>query len=359
MKFTPVSPDRMLAWQAMKTYLKYFYSSIIFSIIGLILAAGIGYYYSGTVSGALQALFIAAILSILEVSISFDNAVVNATVLKEMTPLWQRRFLTWGMLIAVFGMRLIFPLLIVTVVAGLGPWEALKLAALDPSEYAKIMLSVHHEVSAFGGAFLMLVALKYFLDHEKDNHWIQMIEKPLVSIGKLEAAAVGLTLTFIYIMSHYVPTEETLPFLYSGIAGVLTFMAVDALGEFLKVPEAGKANLERASVGMFLYLEVLDASFSFDGVIGAFAITNNLFIIAVGLGIGAMFVRSLTIVMVEKGTLETFKYLEHGAFYAVGALAVIMFINTVNHIPEVITGLVGAAFIGFSMYSSLRSQRAA
>lgn len=340
----------------MKAYLKYFYSSIIFSVVGLAAAAGIGYYYGGTTGAALQALFIAAILSVLEVSISFDNAVVNATVLKDMTPLWQRRFLTWGMLIAVFGMRLVFPLLIVTVMAGIGPIEALKLAAFDPNEYARIMLTAHHEVSAFGGAFLMLVALKYFFDNEKEVHWIQAIEKPLVRLGKLEAAEVGFTLTFIYILSHYVPAEETLPFLYSGLAGVLTFMAVDALGEFLKVPEAGKADLEKASIGMFLYLEVLDASFSFDGVVGAFAITNNLFIIAVGLGIGAMFVRSLTIMMVEKGTLETFKYLEHGAFYAVAALAVIMFLNTVTHIPELVTGLVGAAFIGVSMYSSLRQK---
>jgi hypothetical protein len=107
-------------------------------------------------------------------------------------------------------------------------------------------------------------------------------------------------------------------------------------------------------MGMFLYLEVLDASFSFDGVVGAFAITNNLFIIMIGLGIGAMFVRSLTIMLVEKGTLSEFRYLEHGAFYAIGILAIIMFANTIFHIPEVITGLIGAAFIGLSLWSSIR-----
>lgn len=171
----------------MKSYWSYFHSSFVVTVLGLLAGAGIGYYYDPTVGAALSGLWIVFILGILEVSISFDNAVVNATVLKDMTPKWQHRFLTWGMWIAVFGMRLVFPLLIVAIVAHLNPWEALRMAAVQPQEYAKIMLSVHHEVSAFGGAFLMLVALKYFFDQEKDHHWIRIVEKPLVGLGKLEA----------------------------------------------------------------------------------------------------------------------------------------------------------------------------
>lgn len=339
--------------------MKYFMGSFVWTGIGLVLAAGVGYYYSGTTAGALQALFFAAVLSLLEVSISFDNAVVNATVLKDMTPVWQHRFLTWGMWIAVFGMRLVFPLMIVGIVAHLNPWEALKLAALHPDEYAKIMVSVHHEVSAFGGAFLMLVALKYFFDAEKDIHWIAVIEKPLVKMGKLEAVEVGVVLIVIWFFSKLVHPEHALPVVIAGIAGVVVFLAVEAIGVFLEVPEGNVQDAHRASIGMFLYLEVLDASFSFDGVIGAFAITNNLFIIAIGLGIGALFVRSMTILMVEQGTLEAFKYLEHGAFYAVAALASIMFLNTVIAVPEIITGVIGAAFIGFSILASHRERAAA
>ena len=336
--------------------MKYFKADFIFTIIALGLAALIGFYYQGTLLGAGEALVLAAILGVLEISISFDNAVVNAVVLKDMTPLWQKRFLTWGMVIAVFGMRLVFPLLIVAVVANLGPWEALRLAALNPQDYAKIMLSIHHEVSAFGGAFLMLVALKYFFDVEKENHWIHAIEAPLAKMGKLEAIEIGITLVFIYLLSRQLAEKETLPFIYAGIAGILTFLAVDGISVFLRVPANVNANIHRASLGMFLYLEVLDASFSFDGVVGAFAITNNLFIIAVGLGIGAMFVRSLTIMMVEKGTLQSFEFLEHGAFYAVASLAMIMFLNTVVEIPEVITGAIGAIFIGLSIYSSVKKR---
>lgn len=334
--------------------LRYFYGSFFWSVVGLASAVGVGYHYKGTMLGGLEFLFLAFVLTLLELSISFDNAVVNATVLRNMTPVWQRRFLTWGILIAVFGMRLVFPLLIVAVVAHLGPVEALKMAALAPDDYARIMLSVHHEVSAFGGAFLMLVALKYFFDVEKEVHWIRMIERPLAKLGKLEAIEVGIVLVSLWGLTKMVPEAEAMPVLVSGIAGILTFLAVDGIGVFLQVPEDTMKNAERASIGMFLYLEVLDASFSFDGVIGAFAITNNLFIIAIGLGIGALFVRSLTVMMVERGTLEAFRYLEHGAFYAVAALAVIMFVNTFHEIPEIVTGAVGVTFIGLSIYSSLR-----
>ncbi|MEZ0392093.1 MAG: DUF475 domain-containing protein [Pseudobdellovibrionaceae bacterium] len=337
--------------------LKYFRGSLIVTFLGLVLGALVGFYYTGTVSGAMESLFICAILAVLEVSISFDNAIVNATVLKDMSKKWERRFLTWGMLIAVFGMRLFFPLLIVALVGDLGPIEALKLAALRPQEYAQLMMSVHTEVSAFGGAFLMLVALKYFFDREKKVHWINIIEKPLSKMGKLEAIEVGITILIIYVLAQYVEPSKTLPFMYSGLAGILTFLAVEGVGVFLQAPEHAVQDVERASLGLFLYLEVLDASFSFDGVIGAFAITSNLFIITIGLGIGAMFVRSLTILMVEKGTLNAYKFLEHGAFYAVAALAAIMFLSTIHHVSEVITGIVGAAFIGFSIFSSMKDRR--
>jgi uncharacterized protein len=341
----------------LKGNLKYFRSSLIVTFLGLILGAAVGYYYSGNMIGAGKFLLICAILAVLEVSISFDNAVVNATVLKDMTDLWVKRFLTWGMLIAVFGMRLIFPLLIVAIVGGLNPWEALKLAALQPDDYAQMMTSVHHEVSAFGGVFLLLVALKYFFDRHKEVHWIRVIEEPLAKMGKLDAIEVGVTLAIVYVVSRFVDPAETLPFLYSAMAGVLTYLAVEAIGTFLQMSDSQQHDVHRASLGMFLYLEVLDASFSFDGVIGAFAITNNLFIIAIGLGIGAMFVRSLTILMVEKGTLNAYRFLEHGAFWAVAALAIIMFLNTIYHIPEVLTGLIGAILIGLSVYSSILKDR--
>ena len=338
----------------MQHLLKYFKGSIILSLIGGACAYGIGYYYSGTISGALSALFLATVLSILEVSLSFDNAVVNAIVLKKMTPVWQHRFLTWGIAIAVFGMRLVFPLILVGVMANINPIDAIVLAASKPDEYARIMLSAHVSIAAYGGAFLFMVALKYFFEEEKDVHWISVIEKPISQLGRMKSVEIAVTLITLYIFSLYQKDHEQMSFLVSGIWGVVTYVAVDGIGAFLQSPdETNQLDLNKASMGMFLYLEVLDASFSFDGVVGAFAITNNLFIIMIGLGVGAMFVRSLTIMLVEKGTLAEYRYLEHGAFYAIGALAVIMFTGTIHHIPEVITGLIGAAFIAISLWASI------
>lgn len=336
---------------------KYFVSSIWFSILCLALGAYVGYFYTGTVAGAASAVLIVFVLSLLEVSISFDNAVVNATVLKDMSPLWRHRFLTWGMAIAVFGMRLVFPLLIVGIVAHLNPWEALVLAATKPDEYARIMTSVHHEVASFGGTFLLLVALKYFFDYEKDVHWIQFVEAPLAKMGKLYAIEVGVALLALTIFSRNIDPAISTPVMYSGIAGILTFLAVEGVGSFLEFSEETQKDVHRAGMGAFIYLEVLDASFSFDGVIGAFAITNNLFIIALGLGVGAMFVRSLTIMFVDEGALDAFRFLEHGAFWAVASLAVIMFIGILFPVHEVITGLLGATIIGLSVWSSVRHSK--
>lgn len=338
----------------MQNILKYFKGSIILSLIGGACAYGIGYYYTGTISGALSALFLATVLSVLEVSLSFDNAVVNAIVLKKMTPLWQHRFLTWGIAIAVFGMRLVFPLILVGVMANINPIDAIVLAATKPDEYAQIMMSAHVSIAAYGGAFLFMVALKYFFEEEKDVHWISVIEKPISQLGRMKSVEIAVTLITLYIFSLYQKDHEQMSFLVSGIWGLVTYVAVDGIGAFLQSPdETNQLDLNKASMGMFLYLEVLDASFSFDGVVGAFAVTNNLFIIMIGLGVGAMFVRSLTIMLVDKGTLAEYRYLEHGAFYAIGALAVIMFMGTIHHIPEVITGLIGAAFIAISLWASI------
>lgn len=338
----------------MQNFLHYFKGSVLLSVVGGIGAFFIGQYYSGTVAGGLSALFLATILSVLEISLSFDNAVVNAIVLKKMTPLWQHRFLTWGIAIAVFGMRLVFPLALVGIMGNVNPIDALVMAATRPDEYKEIMLSAHVSIAAYGGAFLMMVALKYFFEEEKDIHWIGFIERPIAKLGKAQAVEIAVTLITIYCFSLYQKDHEKMTFLVSGIWGLVTYVAVDGIGSFLQSPdETEQLDLNKASMGMFLYLEVLDASFSFDGVVGAFAVTNNLFIIMIGLGVGAMFVRSLTIMLVDKGTLAEYRFLEHGAFYAIFALAVIMFMGTVEHIPEVITGLIGAAFIVMALYSSI------
>ncbi|MFT9100215.1 MAG: DUF475 domain-containing protein [Zymomonas mobilis subsp. pomaceae] len=334
--------------------MKYFKGSLVFTVVCLCLAAILGYHGTGTAAGALSIVFICIVLGILEVSLSFDNAVVNATVLTNMNDVWQHRFLTWGILIAVFGMRLLFPLVIVGFAAHLGPVSALLLAIKHPDQYTQILSGAHTGIMGFGGAFLAMVGLKYFLDGEKEVHWIAFIERQLSRLSKLEAIEIGIVLLVLFGMSRFLTESEALTFLVSGIFGLIAFIIVEAIGTILEAPEETTVTVAKTGLSAFLYLEVMDASFSFDGVIGAFALSTNLFVIALGLGIGAMFVRSLTIMLVKQGTLSEYRYLEHGAFWAILALAALMFISVHQAVPEIITGFVGAGLIGLALFSSIR-----
>ena len=338
--------------------MKHFKLSIGVTVVLLAIAAWWGYSRGG-VPGMLTALWISAVLGVLEVSLSFDNAVVNASVLRHWNDFWRKLFLTAGILVAVFGMRLLFPLLIVAVATGLGMIDVWHMAMTTPDQYAKHLTDSHAQVAAFGGAFLLLVFLNFLFDEEKELHWLGWIEEKVGQYGS-EGLAILLTLAASYAAMTLVPAPIKLSVLASGMLGVAVYVGVDWLSGLLEEEESdptiGKM-ISRGSIGGFMYLEVLDASFSFDGVIGAFAITNDVVIIMLGLAIGAMFVRSLTVFLVEKGTLEEFVYLEHGAHYAIGILALIMFASVKYEIAEWFTGLSGVAFILVSLWSSLRYRR--
>ena len=340
--------------------MQHFKLSFVVTAILLALAAWWGYDHGGS-AGLLQALWIAAVLGVLEVSLSFDNAVVNASVLRNWNDFWRKLFLTIGILVAVFGMRLLFPLLIVSVATGLGLVDVWHMAVNSPDEYARNLTSKHAEVAAFGGAFLLLVFLNFLFYEEKELHWLGWIEEKVGKYGS-EGLAILLTLLAVFGCMSLMPEERKLAVLMAGVIGVLVYVGVNWFSGLLEEeesdPSVGKI-ISQGSIGGFLYLEVLDASFSFDGVIGAFAITKDVVIIMLGLAIGAMFVRSLTVFLVHKGTLEQFVFLEHGAHYAIGILALIMFASVEYHIPEWFTGLSGVAFILVSLWSSVRWKRRA
>jgi uncharacterized protein len=338
--------------------MQHFKLSFAVTLVLLALAAWWGFGHGGS-AGALQALWIAGVLGVMEVSLSFDNAVVNASVLRHWSAFWQKLFLTVGIVVAVFGMRLLFPLLIVAVATGLGLVDVWTMAVNTPAEYARHLTENHAEVAAFGGAFLLLVFLNFLFDDDKELHWLGRIERHANTHGT-EGLAVLLTLGAVFGCMSLMPQAAKLAVLTAGVAGVAVYIAVGWLGSLLEEEEGDPAvgqMLVRGSIGAFLYLEVLDASFSFDGVIGAFAITSDVVVIMLGLAIGAMFVRSLTLFLVHKGTLEQFVYLEHGAHYAIGILALIMFASVKVHIPEWVTGLSGVAFIAVSLWSSIRHQK--
>jgi hypothetical protein len=313
--------------------------------------------------GGMMGVFIALILGVLEVSLSFDNAVVNASVLKRMNKHWQHYFLTWGILIAVFGMRLVFPVMIVAVATGLDFINVARMALQDPATYSQHLNNVHVQISAFGGMFLLMVFFSFILDDAKELHWLGKIEERIAKLGKLKAIEIILALGLLLVIQRWLSAEIRMDAMVAGISGLILFVIVDSMDSLFEeeeqLVEEGQVGLtsevlKKAGIVSFIYLEVLDASFSFDGVIGAFAITQDVVIIMLGLAIGAMFVRSLTVYLVNKGTLDDYVFLEHGAHYAIGVLAGIMLVSMRYHISEVVTGLVGAVLIALSVISSIR-----
>ncbi len=301
--------------------------------------------------GGIGALLLAAALAILEVTLSFDNAMVNANVLTRMSPLWQRRFLTWGMLISVFGIRLVLPILIVGAVAFISPVTIAILAFADPSRYATLIASTAPVIKAFGGTFLLLVALSYFFDGAKRVHWLKRVEQRLVSLGTVGSLEVALSLAVLLGIAAFAG-GGSLAIIKSGIVGIVLYILMRGIREVLGAESA----FARAGLALFMYVSVLDAALSLDGVIGAFALTSAVPIIVVGLGIGAYFVRTLTIAMVEGRTLERFIYLEHGAHWAIFGLAACMLAGLVVPVPEWFTAGIGLFFIALAYGSSRREE---
>ncbi|MBV8468227.1 MAG: DUF475 domain-containing protein [Burkholderiales bacterium] len=324
--------------------LRFFLAPLVFSLVALV---------CGLLIGGGQAAWIVLALAGLESALSFDNAVVNARLLAQMDAVWRRRFLVWGMFVAVFLMRLVFPILLVAIASGIGPVATVRIAIESPHLYAALLMGAHDQIAGFGGAFLLLVFLRFFTDSEKQTHWLARIELLLARLGKLNAVEIALTLIAVLLVASWLPSGRAASFVLAGVWGVVSFVLVDGLSGLLGEGGGVEATARNGLAG-FLYLEALDASFSFDGVIGAFALSHNLLLIALGLGAGAMFVRGFTLMMVEQGTLNRYRYLEHGAFWAIGALAAIMLLGVKVEVPEVLTGGIGLVLIGLSWWTSLR-----
>ena len=358
-----------------KSTLSYFNTFFLFFGISVI----IEFFYMG-VLGIVQG----TTLTILELSLSFDNAVVNALILVNMPPLWRKRFLTWGMLIAVFGVRLIFPILIVFATTDLSFIESFSLAINNPAEYEKVIMASHHIVMAFGGVFLLMIFLSFLFNENKDVHWIASIERYAsrwASIGDLKILIAILT---VAVIGFYAPSEIlidnvitkidkadiVLPMIY----GILLFLCIEFLRGILeddgmkhdskdmetereKIEHVANSKLAKGGLASFIYLELIDMSFSFDGVLGAFAVSQNIIIIMLGLGAGAFAVRNLTILMVDRGTVAEYKYLEHGAMWSIGLLAISMIVQIFVHLHHGLIIAFAIIPIAIAFYHSVKENR--
>lgn len=304
-------------------------------------------------------LWLYIILVLLEVTFSFDNAVINSRVLVRMSPFWQKVFLTVGIFIAVFVVRFLLPILIVSVTSSHSFQEVIALAMNNPKDYAEALHQAAPTIDAFGGTFLTIIGISYFMNRKKDIHWLGRIERRLARAGNYENLKAFVMLSVAVLLYFTVDDAHKLPVLLASIFGTILHMGLEIFGAFFEKRQSRAAKLVgMAALGSFMYLEVLDASFSLDGVIGAFAITPDILLIIAGLGAGAVWVRSMTIYLVRKGTLAKYRYMEHGAHWAILALGLVMLVKLYNFdLPEWMVGSLGLVFIATAVVSSVIESR--
>ncbi len=329
----------------------------------MIVGLGLAFYRGECVGAGLgwSFMFTALVITALEVSLSFDNAVINATKLEKMSHKWRMRFLTWGIAIAVFGMRFVFPIVIVAIFSNISCMEVLRLTLEKPDDYAKLLHESHVGISSFGGTFLMMLFCEFMFDREKSLHWLSMPEKLLQKIGRSRLAPTVLTLAALGAIQPMLSGGQHWVSIIAGVVGIVAHLLIHGVSSKLEslAKQENAFALKHAGLAAFIYLELIDASFSLDGVLGAFALTKDVVVITIGLAVGAFFVRSLTIMLVEKKTLEKLVYLTHGAYWAIGSLATIMLIATFMEVPEIVTGSIGMAFILASLVSSIFERKRA
>ena len=312
-------------------------------------------------SAGLAALWLFFVLALLEVTFSFDNAVINSKILGRMSPLWQKLFLTVGIFIAVFVVRFALPLLIVMAATQLSIGSVIDLALNHPVEYGEELHKAGPIINAFGGTFLLMIAIGYFFDKNKVEHWLHPVERLFAHVGKLRFVKLIIMAIVTVCIYFTVDADIRTAVLISSIAGILLQFGLESVG-ILFDKTSRKRGLKQqvgwAAFASFMYLEVLDASFSFDGVIGAFALTTSVLLIVAGLGVGAFWVRSMTVYLLRTGALAKYRYLEHGAHWAILALGIVMLAKLFHvELPEWLVGSLGVVFIALSVGTSVWEKR--
>lgn len=309
----------------------------------------------------LAALFTVLVLTLLETTFSADNAVVNSKVLVTMSPFWQKLFMTVGIFIAVFVVRFALPIVIVALTAGIGFKEVIDLAMNHPHQYESELAKAEPVISAFGGTFLLMITLSYFIDYNKKTHWLPFLERYLGKLGKFDNVTVFIMLIATLVIYATVDPAHHNTIFLASICAMALHIGLELLSAAMGKAESKTKIKQRtglAAFAAFMYLEILDASFSLDGVIGAFALTSDVVLIIAGLGAGAIWVRAMTIHLVRSDALSKYIFLEHGAHWAIGFLGAIMLLKLYHvHPPEVVIGSLGIGFIALAIWWSKRKSK--
>jgi hypothetical protein len=307
----------------------------------------------------LTALFTVLVLTLLETTFSADNAVINSRVLVTMSPIWQKLFMTVGIFTAVFVVRFVLPIFIVMLTGGLGFSEVLNLMTNDSKAYSAHLHEAEPLINAFGGTFLVLIALSYFIDGGKKVHWFRSIEQRLAKLGQFENLTILIMLVAVMVIFFTVDPAHHTAVLMAAIIAIILHAGLGLLGTAMERHQKKTSGVKHktglVALSAFIYLEILDASFSLDGVIGAFAMTSDVVLIMAGLGAGALWVRAMTIHLVQNNTLARFRFLEHGAHWAIGFLGGVMLVKLYGvELSEWIVGSMGLILISLAIWWSTR-----
>lgn len=290
-------------------------------------------------------------LALFETVSSIDNAIINAEVLSTMSQKARRWFLVWGLLIAVFLVRGLLPWLIVWIATpGIGPIEALVASFSGDAHVMEAIEASAPLLLSAGGTFLLFLFC----------HWLFLEEKVYGLPGEkffhqrgpwFYAAVSVLLCVLVWLAVHIHPLLA-----FGCVIGSTAFFITHGFKQQAEHAERHLANSSQSDMAKILYLEVIDATFSVDGVLGAFAFTLSVPIILLGNGLGALIVRKLTMSNIER--VKKYVFLKNGAMYSVLGLGIVMTLDAFGvHVPTWVTPVMTFAIIGFFFQKSLWQKR--
>lgn len=290
-------------------------------------------------------------LSVFEIITSIDNAIINAEVLSGMSKKAQRFFLTWGILFAVFIMRGLLPFLILYLTTPqLGVLGTITAAFSNDPHIAETVKESSHVLLMAGGIFLIFLFF-HWLFLEPKNFGLRG-ERFFQKQGAWFYAVISILLTAIVWIAfqHQNPVLE-----FGAVVGSTAFFIIHGFRTYAEEQEAKLLSGGMSDFAKIAYLEVLDASFSIDGVIGAFAFTFAIPLILIGNGLGAIVLRQLTISNIER--IKKYRYLKNGAMYSILVLGVIMLLHSFGvEVPEWVSPIATFASVGYFFFKSKTEQ---
>lgn len=290
-------------------------------------------------------------LCLFETVSSIDNAIINAEVLSTMGKKARRWFLTWGIFLAVFVVRGLLPWLIIWFATpGIGPIEAFAAAFTDDPRVIEAVEAAKPPLLMGGGVFLVLLFL----------HWIFLEPKNFGFPGERFFSGKGVwfyavaSIALLAVVYYSMRISEHVAF--AAVLGSTAFFITHGFKQNAEHKEASLAGSAMSDVSKLLYLELIDLTFSIDGVLGAFAFTLSVPIILAGNGLGAIMVRQITVGNIER--IKRYKYIKNGAMYSIFGLGSVMCAEGFGiHPPSWVTPLITFAIVGHFFRKSVVEAR--